>query len=135
MEGDLADQGDISGWHLELCRKEDQVGDGQVERWPDEEDNAEGAKGSETTDDEREKPELRNHGIDALDGEHEANCFGLESESASKFKRENGVIVGLGCAEEDWHKLVEGNAVAIVVLVNSRYKWSSRLTMRECHRR
>lgn len=124
MEGDLADQCNVGGSHLDLCGEKDEIRHDQVERRPDAEDEAERSEGAKVSHDKWEEPKLGDHGIHPLDSEHETDGLGLETQAASKLEGEGNIVVGFGCAEEDGHQLVERNTVAVGVISEAvRNSW------------
>lgn len=107
MESDLADQGNVYSRHLEFSRKEDEIWHCQVERRPGEQHEAERAQGSEMLDDEWEQPQLGNHRVHTLDGEHETNRLCRETEAASELEWQGHLVVGFGGAQKHGHQLIK----------------------------
>jgi hypothetical protein len=58
-------------------------------------------------DDEWEQPQLSDHGIDSLDGQHETDRLRWQTKTTSKLEGQDDRIVGLGRGEEDGHQLIE----------------------------
>lgn len=95
------------------------IGHGQVERRPCQQDEAERAQSAKVLDDEWEQPKLGNHGIDSLDGEHEADSLRWQTKTTGKLEGQDDRIVGLGRTEEDRHQLIEGHAVTVERLLSA----------------
>ena len=75
MERDLGDEADVNACHLETSRKKDEVRDREVKQWPNDHHSSKSPQGAETPDHEGEEEELRDHGIDSLYRQHEADCL------------------------------------------------------------
>lgn len=136
MEGDLADQRDVCGGHLEFRGEKDKVRNDQVKRRPDEKHEAESSESAKVSHHKGEKPELGNHGIDTLYSEHESDGLGLETQSSGELEGQSDAVIGLWRTEEHGHQLIEGNTVAIgaVSIMHSAFavgyqEKESRLTM------
>lgn len=141
MQRDFADQSDVGSGSLELFGQEDKVRDHEVERRPNEQHETENSQCSKVTNNEWEQPQLRDHGIDALNRQHEADFTRSQSQTTGKFEGKHDIVVRLGGAQEDGHELVEGDTVAVVQKSASEEWRGGRevgnergLTMQECHR-
>lgn len=113
MKSNLADQGSVDSRNLDARRKQDEIRHNKVKWRPDRENEAERAKRSKVADHKWEQPKLSNHRVDSLHGEHKTDLFGRECQAARELEWKSHGVIRLGCAQEDRHKLVEGNTMAI----------------------
>jgi hypothetical protein len=68
---------------------------------------------------------LGNHGVDTLHSQHQTNGLGGKPETTSELKGQNNAVVGFGCAQKDWHQLIERDAVAAEKETRLSASWKS----------
>lgn len=113
MKSDLADQGSVHSRDLEARRKQDEIRYDKVKRRPDCKHKTECSKCAKMADHKREQPKLSNHRVDTLHCQHKTNPFCRECQAPRELEWKGHGVVRLRRAEEDRHKLVEGNAMAM----------------------